>query len=237
MMPHPLLLLLGGSAVFGEAAEVFVPAVGGREARIVLLLQGGSGWEEYVPEYTRPWMQRGASRFYPIVPNEGGQVDLDQVSAELEQATGIFIGGGHTPTYHRLYATEPVRGMIRERYRQGVPVAGMSAGALLAPEICVLTPDETDDASFAILDGLGLIDDVIVSVHFTEWNALPSLLDGMAETETGIGWGIDESACAVFEGGQFSRTLGQAVYEIVMTDFATKSYTMVRLAARAAGQR
>jgi cyanophycinase-like exopeptidase len=62
-------------------------------------------------------------------------------------ATGIFIGGGHTPTYHRLYATEPVRGVIRERYEERIPVAGVSAGALIALDPCVLTPDETGEAT------------------------------------------------------------------------------------------
>ena len=38
--------------------------------------------------------------------------------------------------------------------------------------------------------------------------------------------GTDESACAVFEDGQFKRVLGRAVYEIVVTDFETKTYRM-----------
>ena len=225
-MPHRLLFLLGGSAAFDVVAEEFVPAAGGRDATIVLLMQGGRGWEKYVPEYTQPWIRRGVSRYYPIAPDEDGTLDLDAVSAKLHEATGIFIGGGHTPTYHRLYATEPIRSIIRESYRKGVPIAGMSAGAVIAPEICVLTADETGDASLRIVAGLGLISDVIVGVHFTERNALPSVLEAMAKTQTQTGWGIDEPACAVFEDGQFKRVLGQAVYEIVMTDFETKVYRM-----------
>lgn len=102
----------------------------------------------------------------------------------------------------------------------------MSAGALIAPEICVLPPDETDDASLKIVAGLGLVGELIVGVHFTERNALPSMLEAMTRTQTRTGLGIDESACAVFEDGQFKRVLGQAVYEIVMTDFEAKTYTM-----------
>ena len=97
----------------------------GVEATIVLLMQGGSRWEKYVPEYTQHWIRRGVYRYYPIVPDENGTFDLDAVSARLREATGIFIGGGHTPTYHRLYATEPIRNIIRERYGEGVPVAGI----------------------------------------------------------------------------------------------------------------
>jgi len=231
MMSHRLLFLLGGSAPFDVVAEEFVPAAGGSNSTIVLLTQGGQGWEKYVSEYTQPWMQRGVSRYYPIVPGENGELDLDVESTKLCEATGIFIGGGHTPTYHRLYATEPIRGILRESYYKGVPIAGCSAGAMIAPEICVLTPDETDDASLNIVAGLGLISDLIVGVHFTEGNALPSVLEAMAKTQTQTGWGIDESACAVFEDGQFKRVLGRGVYEIVMTDFETKTYKMTECAS------
>jgi cyanophycinase len=223
-MSHKFLFLLGGSAAFDVVAEEFVPAAGGCDATIALLMQGSSGWEKYVPEYTQPWIRRGVSRYYPIVPDENGALDLDAVSARLREATGIFIGGGHTPTYHRLYGTEPIRSIIRESYQKGVPIAGVSAGALIAPTICVLTPDETGDASLKTVAGLGLVSDLIVGVHFTACNALPSVLEAMAKTRTKTGWGIDEPACAVFEDGRFKGTLGQSVYEIVMTDFETQAY-------------
>jgi cyanophycinase len=227
MMPRKLLFLLGGSAAFDAVAEEFVPATGGRDATIALLMQGGYGWEEYVSEYAEPWIRRGISRYCPIAPDENGTLDLDSVSAKLRAATGVFIGGGHTPTYCRLYATEPIRSIIRESYGKGIPIAGVSAGALIAPEICVLPPDETDDGSLQIVPGLGLISDVIVGVHFTESNALPNVLEAMARTQTRTGWGIDEPACAVIEDGEFKGTLGQSVYEIVMTEFETRAYRMI----------
>jgi len=218
--------LLGGSAAFDVVTEEFVPAAGGRDATIALLLQGGAGWEKYVPGYIQPWIQRGVSQYHPIAPDENGDWDLDTISARLCEATGIFIGGGHTPTYHRLYATEPLRSIIRERYHQGVPVAGVSAGVLIAPENCVLTSDETGDTTLNVVAGLGLVSNIIVGVHFTEQKGLPHLLDAMAQTRTRIGWGIDDSACAMFEDGQFKKTLGRSVYEIVMSDFETKAHRM-----------
>lgn len=227
-MAHRLLFLLGGSAAFDVVAEEFVTAAGGSNATIVLLTQGGEKSKKHVPEYTQPWIQRSVSRYYPIVPEEDGTMDLDVVANKLHGATGIFIGGGHPPTYHRLYATEPIRGILRESYHKGVPVAGCSAGALIAPEICVIPPKDTGDTSVRTVTGLGLVCDLIVGVHFTEWNALLTLLEAMVKTQTQAGWGIDESACAVFEDGQFKRALGRAVYEIVMTDFKTRTYRMTK---------
>lgn len=231
MTSRRLLFLLGASAAFDVVAEEFAPAAGGCDSNIALLMQGGRGWEKYVPEYTQPWIQRGVSRYYPIVPREDGTLDLDAISAKLREATGIFIGGGQTLTYHRLYATEPIRSILLESYHKGIPIAGCSAGALIAPEICVVPPDETEDGSIKIVAGLGLVSDLIVGVHFTERKALPSVLEAMVKTQTQTGWGIDEPACAVFEDGQFSHALGRAVYEIVMTDFETKIYKITERAA------
>jgi len=227
---NTLLFLLGGSAAFDAAAQAFVPAAGGRDAMIALLIQGGSGCEKYVPEYTGPWARRGASQYQVVAPDKDGKLDLDAASAKLRRATGIFIGGGHTPTYHRLYATEPIRSIIRERYNLGVPVAGCSAGALIAPQIAVLTSDETGDDSIHTPAGLGLASGLVVGVHFTELNALPYLLEAMVQTHTRIGWGIDDPACAAFENGRFKGSLGQFVHEIKMTDFETKTYTTTKCA-------
>ncbi len=223
------LFLLGGDAILDTVAEEFVPAAGGRDAVITLLMQGVSSWEKYVPRYAEPWARRGVTRYYPIAPDENGELDLDDVSAKLDQATGIYIGGGHTPTYHRLYATEPLRRLIRARYRAGAPVAGLSAGALIALDVCVFDPDEVEQDSARVVPGLGLVSDLLVEVHFTEWNRLPNLLEAMVETERHVGWGIDEAACMVIEDGQFTRVLGGSVYKVEMTDFETRSYKMERV--------
>jgi cyanophycinase len=116
--------------------------------------------------------------------------------------------------------------MIRERHQSGIPVAGCSAGALVALEHCVLAPNETDDSSVRVLDGLGLASGFVIGVHFTEQNRLPHVVRAMVHTQTETGWGLDEPTCAVFENGQFKGVLGQPVYEIEMTDFETKAYTI-----------
>ena len=224
MVRKLLFLLGGGNAIFDMVAEEFIPAAGGSDSILALLLTGARGWEDYVPQYTQPWVRRGVTQHHIIVPDENGCLDVDAVSAKLYEATGIFIGGGDTLTYHRLYVTEPIRSIIRERYQQGVPIAGLSAGALIVPEVCAIPPEDTGDPSVRIVTGLGLVCGVIVGVHFSEWDALPHVLEAMVKTRTAIGLGIDESACAVLENGQLKRVLGHSVYRIEMIDFEARAY-------------
>jgi cyanophycinase len=224
MNARRLCLLLGGSDAFDTAAGVFIPAAGGSEARIALLLQGGHDWQRYVPQYVEPWIKAGIAGCYPIAPQEDGSLHFEGVRRRLLDATGIFVGGGHSPTYQRLYATDPISSIIRERFLHGVPYAGVSAGALIAPQVCAIPPEDTGEPSVRILAGLGLMQDCVIGVHFSEWNALPHVLEAMAITRTATAWGIDEDACAVFEDGRFGRALGGTVHEISMTDFATMAH-------------
>ncbi len=228
-----LLFLIGGSEgdILDAVADEFVRAAGGRDATIALLMIGGPGWEGYLPRYVEPWERRGASRHHVIVPGDDGVLDVRAATSQLREASGIFIAGGRTSTYHRLYASEPIRSLIRQRYDEGVPVAGLSAGAMISPGVCLLRPTpNAPDQRFEIVQGLGLIADLIVEVHFAGGQGtLPTLLEGMSRTQMLRGLGMDASACAMLENGRLKRVLGRSVYEVTMTDFDARSYTMVEV--------
>jgi len=232
-MASTLLFLIGGSEgdILDRVADDFVAAAGGRDATIALLMIGGPGWKRYLPRYVQPWEKRGATKRYVIVPRDDGLLDLPAATSLLRAATGIFMAGGRTSTYHQLYASEPMRGMIRQRYSEGVPFAGLSAGALLSPEFCLLRPTpNAPDQAFEIVEGLGLVSDLIVEVHFTDGaGTLPTLLEGMSRTKTRRGLGIGASACAVLEDRRLKRVMGRSVYEVTMTDFETPRYEMAEV--------
>jgi cyanophycinase len=217
------LFLLGGSLeIFEDVAKEFIPAACGENAVIALLLSGKPGWEDHVLVYSAPWIQRNIARFNVVVPDKQQKhLDIPATLTLLREATGIFIGGGETPIYRQLYATDPVRNMIIERYRQGVPIAGISAGTLIAPQICPIPPEDTGEPAVRLETGIGLLDNLIVGVHFSEWNALPHVLDAMRQTRTERGLGIDEGACVMLENEQIHHVLGESAYEITMTDFDT----------------
>jgi len=219
------LFLLGGSAAFDVTADKFVAAAGGRHARIALLLQGGRDGKR-VPDDVRAWQARGASRYDVIVPDDAGRLNVDDVAAKLRSATGIFIGDGDTATYRRLYATEPVRALLRECYTRGIPLAGCSAGAHIVPQVCTFAPGESAGGA-RDAEGLGLVSDLLVSAPFTPEHTLPHLLDAMAQARVRRAWGIEEGACVVLENETFARVLGRAAYEIVMTDFGNRLYHLL----------
>jgi len=232
-MASTLLFLIGGSEgdILDRVADEFVAAAGSRDARIALLMIGGPGWQRYLPRYVQPWEKRGVIRPHVIVPADDGLLDLPVAISVLRAATGIFMAGGRTSAYHRLYASEPLRTMIRRRYSEGIPFAGLSAGALLSPDICLLRPTpNAPDQAFEIVEGLGLVSDLIVEVHFTEGvGTYPTLLEGMSRTKTRHGLGIGASACAVLEDGRLQHVIGRSVHKVTMTDFETQCHEMAKV--------
>ncbi len=233
-MAKRLLFLLGGGEIAYEAvADVFIPAADGAAAIIALLMQGSPEWQtRFLPRYLPAWQRHDVGDVRPVVPAADGKLDIEAALATLRAATGIFIGGGHTATYHRLFATEPVRTAIRERYAAGVPVAGISAGALLLPAITLLSPGESYGGGLEIVPGLGLLPDTLVGVHFTEWGRQPDLCRAMQQTRTTAAWGLDEPVCALFTDERYTRTIGRDghVYHISMGNFETGACTITLMA-------
>ncbi len=224
-MVRKLFLLGGGSKILDDVNREFIDAAGPKP-KLALLLQGGPRWEVYLPQYVQPWERQGVQQYHLLVPDAGGRLDVEAACTILRSATGIFIGGGNTEIYRKLYATEPIRTVIRERYRKGVPVAGLSAGAILASNISWLLPEEATGSSIEVVQGLGLIEDWVIGAHFSEWQALPQMLEVMSKARVKFGLGIDEEACAVLEDEQIKKVIGRSVYQIEMTDFGTQSYAI-----------
>jgi len=224
MLKHKLLFLMGGMPAWEKVAGYFVRAAGGGSARTVILLPGGLETIRHLPDYTGPLRQYGLTGAQEIFPEKSKDLDLARAQRNIEKADGILCGGGPTPVYQHMFAREPLLTLIRTRYESGVPYAGISAGALIAPAKNVYWEGEVEDKDMRVFSGLGLAEGFIVDVHFTEWHRLPRILDAMAKTGILHGWGVDESACAVFRDGQFAGIIGRGVYRIEMTHLKTKKY-------------
>jgi cyanophycinase len=218
-MVNKYLFLFGANPTLEEANEMFIRRAGGRKAKLVLMIMYRSGWEEYLPKYTDTWKRHGVERYSVIIPNDQGKLNELEAIELLREATGIFIGGGDTEQYHAYYATDPIKSILQDRYNEGVPIAGSSAGALILPEICLISPNDSNNGEVLSKVGVGLLSDILIGVHYTEWSDESNLLAGMKEHKIRYGIGIDEEACAVFINGKFESEIGDSVHHIEIDDF------------------
>lgn len=211
-MKNRYLYLFGGNPSLMEANQDFILRAGGPKARIALLIMNTTQWERFLPAYTESWHEIGIADYSIIIPNEHSVLDHTHTEEILDNATGIYIGGGDTYLYHEHYATSPIKEMIKKRYLEGIPVAGCSAGALISLEKSYISPNESMDDGIDYIDGIGLIDDVLIGVHYTEENERQNLLQAKQRYKVSKAYGIDEEACVVFENETFMKVIGNDVH-------------------------
>lgn len=223
-MKDRYLYLLGGHSFQNEPHRQFIDHAGGSNARIALCIMNSPGWEEYVPLFQQLWENAGARDVQVIVPDQDGNLDMVQAERVLSQASGIFIGGGDTGKYHQYYATGRFKELLIDCYLNGAPIAGNSAGALILPEICLISPQDNVQGKLLFKQGVGLIKNILISVHYTEWGNQPNLLEAMRTRKINHGIGIDEQGCAVFRNEQLAFSLGEAVHSITYKDFVRDEY-------------
>ncbi len=205
------LFLYGGYADnFAVTTNPFVTAAGGAEARIAVLFVSPESVEKFGGWYRDQWLGMGAAEVIPVCPAHGTLV-LDQAALHtLRTCSGIFMCGGDTRKYRDIYVRSQACEIIRERYQSGVPYAGVSAGALLAPDRCSIWGDRLTtaenrltlrgsedgcDAELETGEGLGLLPGCITEAHFTEQSGFTRLAVAMERESMAEGLGFDDPIC------------------------------------------
>ncbi|MEH7236727.1 Type 1 glutamine amidotransferase-like domain-containing protein [Bacillus sp. JJ1562] len=198
-MSESHLFLFGGGPPFNSSlGERFADLAGNNVARIAILFLERPGWQEYMPSYTKVLEDNGVHEFYYFALSEK---PTQEQLGKLEKCTGIIIGGGVTELYRDNIVDTPVGEIIQERYNDGVPIAGFSAGALVSCEHCVISPEDTLQKEQLYLPGLGLIKNCVISVHFSEWGGEENLIKAISKLNV-PGYGIDENSGVYFKNGQ-----------------------------------
>ncbi|WP_096153298.1 MULTISPECIES: Type 1 glutamine amidotransferase-like domain-containing protein [Bacillus] len=184
------LFLFGGGPPFSlKFAERFVHLVKEKEGPVSILCLEREGWKDYMPKYTQALEEYGFADFrYIPLPT----TPVRDVIHCLSESAGIIIGGGDTNRYADYIVDSPISDTIRNLYKHGVPVAGFSAGALISPKLCVISPKDNIQKEFQERKGLGLIDNVLIAVHFSEWADEDHLQNAASKLSGYDFYGIDE---------------------------------------------
>jgi cyanophycinase len=121
---------------------------------------------------------------------------------------GLLVAGGLTPAYHRVLL--PHAAAIRAAVIAGLPYAGFSAGAMIAPEralvggwrlgsTAVTHEDNAEDLDqVTVVEGLGLIAST-VEVHTSQWGTLSRLVAAVAAGRATSGIAVDENTVVILD--------------------------------------
>jgi len=207
-MENRHLFLFGGSPPFTESlGKMFADFSLNQKVKIAILFLERDGWKEYMKKYTRELENNHIKEFVYLPLNSESQ---NKILKELTSCTGIIIGGGKTELYRNYIVDTSIGECIREMYKKGFPVAGFSAGSLICPADCVISPIDNSQCKHLFLTGLGLISGCVISVHFSKWNEEKNLVTAMKKINVPIGYGIDDDAGLYFENEILKKKEGKS---------------------------
>ncbi|OZU89617.1 peptidase S51 dipeptidase E [Virgibacillus indicus] len=209
------LFLFGGSPPFNEElGRRFAGYALKGNSKAAILYINRDGWKQYMPKYTSVLEENGLTQFVHIPLSANPKGNLLQ---ELSSCTGVIICGGQTERY-RDYIVDTVLGVkIKKMYQTGIPIAGFSAGALICPEHCVISPKDNSRNQLLFLAGLGLIRDCVISVHYSKWKERLNVKRAMERVNASLGYGIDDKGSLYFKNERLVESESGGFHRLELT--------------------
>lgn len=183
-------VLVGGGNISREMSEEFVRLAGGKRARIVVI-PSATPWASPRAATAR-WLALGAETTAIHVTTKKEASDPKLYTC-LNDATGVWMGGGDQGLLADLFAGTPLSDKLRAVLTRGGVVGGFSAGASVVTKVMVLGRGESQ--------GFGLLEDLIIDQHFSQRRRLDRLRRLVDKHPDKIGYGIDESTALIISEG------------------------------------
>jgi cyanophycinase len=182
--------------------SAFVNLAGGPDARIAIV-PTASSIEEAGERYKALFLGMGAeSADVLYLPDRAAAASPD-VAEILDDVTGIFLTGGNQMRLASIVAGTPLARKVKQRNKQGVVVAGTSAGASILSSHMVAYGASGPSPRMRMVQmtaGFDLVPGVVIDQHFRQRDRIGRLLALVAGSPGLLGIGVDEDTAALFTG-------------------------------------
>lgn len=188
------LVICGGGDVPPAARRKFMELAGGEEAKLVII-PGGEEDESSFASYFDVWKEYEPLTFHMLNAKSRDQANDPDFTSILDEATGVWLGGGQQDWLINRYANTLVESKLHELLKRKGVIGGTSAGAAVMSAVMVAGGGRKNPT---VGKGFGFMPGVVVDQHFLKRNRflrLRSVLD----VHTGlIGLGVDEQTAMVY---------------------------------------
>lgn len=208
------LLILGGGKIAPETRNRFFELAGGNAARIVLIPTASEEVErpEFMERFLAPWKGYAPQSLIILHARDRQSADNLDFVRPLQEATGVWIGGGVQTRLASRYLHTRVEDELRGVRRRGGVVAGTSAGAAIMTQTMI-----ADGMKRPVMaEGFDFFRGAIVDQHFTQRYRMPRLSAAVRQHPSRFGVGIDEETGLLVSGDQ-GMVLGRGQVRFVAT--------------------
>lgn len=129
-----------------------------------------------------------------------------EIEEKIGEADAIYVGGGNTRKMLDLWKSRGVDTLLKNAYKQGTLLSGLSAGAICWFEYASADSprfDNPEDTEFVLIEGLGIVRGLASPHHIREPKRIEVLPDLVRETGS-IGFGIDDNAALEIVDGTYT---------------------------------
>jgi cyanophycinase len=204
------LIIIGGAEdkandciILKEVAKIS----GGENARLSILTTATEIPKEVGNEYKEIFRRLGIRDISVIYIASREDANNENYAKKIRNSSGIFFTGGDQLRITSIIGGTIVDEALHDVYKNGILIAGTSAGASVMSSTMIVEGKDNDPArkcTLKMAPGLGFFEEAIIDQHFAQRGRIGRLLCGIAENPYMLGIGIDEdTAIRVFPDGFF----------------------------------
>lgn len=202
------LMICGGGKLPDSVRDRFVELAGGRDAKIVVIPTANRDANGFGSEARLdPWKARGVASVRLFHARSRQEADDPEFVRPLEEATGVWIGGGEQARLTEVYAGTVVEARLKGVLARGGVIGGTSAGAAVMSGVMIVS----GRAEARLGRGFDLLPGAVVDQHFLRRNRIGRLVGVLRDRPDLVGLGVDErTAVLVDVRGRRLRVLGDS---------------------------
>lgn len=181
-----------------------VESCGKEEIKALFIPTASEDSEEYIQKFEETYgRELGCETDKLLLVDE--ELEKSEIRAKIESANVIYVGGGNTRKMMNIWREKDVDEILREGWKDGTVMSGLSAGAICWFEHGHSDSEsyETDDEwDFIKVDGLGLVEDIIFCPHYHKEDREESFQEMMEQNPEKTGLAVDNEAAVKIQNGE-----------------------------------
>jgi len=204
------LIAIGGGDLAGAPGvldAIFKTVERRKEAKLVVMTVATNMVDGVYEKYDRIFRKRNIKHI-ELVDVSQREDSFNQASIQkLEDADIIFFTGGDQLNITSLFGGSPMHDLMQLRVKEGVVIAGTSAGAAMMSGSMIIggrSDSAPKSGGVQIGPGLDLIPDAIIDTHFSQRGRHGRLLTAIAHYPQVVGIGLDEQSGITVKGREFT---------------------------------
>lgn len=209
-LPKGTLFIIGGGDRGDSLMQDLIDASGWKKGELITAITLPSGWGDSAYIWLNDDFKRltgqNCVRFDSAAVHNPASLD------SLSRSKIIFISGGDQSVMMRLIKGTQVKKIIQSAYQKGALIGGTSAGAAIMSEKMITgdglidtvyepTFPEIWKGNIELIEGLGLLDSVIIDMHFVARSRYNRLFSALLENPAYQCIGIDEATAIIVHDG------------------------------------